>query len=33
MSYPQQTDPGKRMREAIATNVQPLSRDRMLATD
>jgi hypothetical protein len=32
MSYPQQTEAGKQMRAAIATNVDPLSRDRMLAT-
>jgi hypothetical protein len=32
MSYPQQTEAGRQMREAIATNVDPLSRDRMLDT-
>jgi hypothetical protein len=31
VSYPQQTDAGKAMRDSIANNVEALSRDRMLA--
>jgi hypothetical protein len=30
MSYPQQTEPGKAMREYIVSQVQPLRRTRML---
>ncbi len=31
MSYPQQTEAGKAMREAIVNEVRPLCRDRILA--
>jgi hypothetical protein len=32
MSYPQQTEPGQRMREFIVNTIRPLSRRKLLAT-
>ena len=31
MSYPQQTEPGKAMRESIVADVRPISREKMIA--